>query len=229
MRRTKSIFRALAPLPIVLAVLAGCSHDSSSVATGAQATTTAPQTTATPARATATSTTPATGAPTTASPTTSAAPLSGDSRLRVDGIGPVSVGMTLAEASKAAGVPLERTDGPYCTALRTPGVAGLTLISTNSSGGRIDLITVGPGPVTTVSGIRIGSSLEDLRRAYPESQLHARLSSVNGVPQPGRAVFQPNDPALADFSMTFSLSERQVVEHIDAGRRAQAESDEPCA
>jgi hypothetical protein len=42
-------------------------------------------------------------------------------------------------------------------------------------------------------------------------------------------VFQPNDPALADFSMTFSLSERQVVEHIDAGRRAQAESDEPCA
>ncbi|MEA2703700.1 MAG: hypothetical protein QOD63_1645, partial [Actinomycetota bacterium] len=39
------------------------------------------------------------------------------SKLQVDRLGPVQVGMTLGEAEGAAGVPMTRTVGPYCTNL----------------------------------------------------------------------------------------------------------------
>src|SRR5688572_16130083 len=60
-------------------------------------------------RADSTTTTATTAAP--ESTTTTAPGLSDESRLVFDGIGPINVGMTLAEASAAAGQPVEIDPG----------------------------------------------------------------------------------------------------------------------
>lgn len=97
--------------------------------------------------------------------------LSASSRLRLDGIGPVLVGMTLEEASAAAGLQFgivpnsDRAGTGACAYARAEaGPEGLHLMVVN---GRIVRIDVGNGPVRTLSGIGTGSTVAEVQATYP--------------------------------------------------------------
>ena len=114
------------------------------------------------------------------------------SRLRVDGLGPITVGMTLAEAEGAAGCddphrrPLLHRAGPH---RRTGGpVVGL-----DRRGNRVDVVTVPEPGITTVDGIGIGSTLAEVADAYPSLELKL-------VNDEGRIVYRSKDPRLGELS-----------------------------
>jgi hypothetical protein len=111
--------------------------------------------------------------PTTAAPTPPPAPtqerLTSASRLRLDGIGPIQVGMTLEEATVAAGVPLRidpRTDlGRGCAhAVADGGPQDLRFMVVD---GRIVRVEVGRSPNLTLSGVGTGSTVDEVLATYP--------------------------------------------------------------
>ncbi len=111
--------------------------------------------------------------PTTDVPTPPPAPvperLTSASRLRLDGIGPIQVGMTLEEATVAAGVPVRidpRTDlGRGCAhafADGGPQDVGFMVVD-----GRIVRVEVGRSPILTVSGVGTGNTVDEVLATYP--------------------------------------------------------------
>ena len=83
----------------------------------------APSSTAATTPITTTTTAPVPTTVTVGPTTSTGAPqkLSADSRVRIDGIGQVQIGMTLDEVRQAAGVPLTLHEGPFCRELRPDG------------------------------------------------------------------------------------------------------------
>ena len=149
--------------------------------------------------------------------------LTSSSRLRIDGIGPIDVGMTVAQARAAAGTELSLRKEPYCDVLTAPnGPAGVDLVITNPSSGRIDLVIVNGGPVATISGIRVGSTEAEVVAAYP-----GRLRSVNPLLPVHRQVYEAQNPALADRALVFVIDGSRVAT-IYAGVSNQVEADEIC-
>src|SRR5690606_20604174 len=77
------------------------------------------------------------------------------SKLSTEGIGPVLVGMTVPEASKAAGAQLEpiRQSGssPGCQYFRIPSLKGVDIMVSSGTVARVDVTTPA---VSTLSGIR---------------------------------------------------------------------------
>ena len=198
------------------AVCTACADDGpSAVATGSVTTTTTSTTITAPSTTTST--------PTTTPTTTRPAPLSASSRLRIDGIGPIDAGMTVAEARAAAGTGLSLTKEPYCDVLTAPqGPAGVSLIVTSPASGRIQLIIVTEPSVATVSGIRVGSTEAEVVATYP-----GRLRAVNPSLPVHRLVYTAVDPALADRALVFVVDNGRVAT-MYAGLRDQAEADEIC-
>ena len=96
--------------------------------------------------------------------------LTSASRLRLDGIGPIQVGMTLEDASAAAGVPVRvdpRTDlGRGCAHAKAEGgPEGLSFMVVN---GRIVRIEVfGNSAILTLSGVGAGSTVDEVLATYP--------------------------------------------------------------
>lgn len=149
--------------------------------------------------------------------------LSGSSRLRIDGVGPIDVGMTVEQAGAAAGVELAIKSEPYCDVLTaTPGPAGLALIVTAPATGRIEVVIVKGGPVRTLSGIGIGSTETEVKAAYTD-----RLRSANPSLPVHRLIYQAVDPALSDRVLVFVIDNSRVAA-MYAGAHNQAEADEIC-
>ncbi len=155
-----------------------------------------------------------------------------EARLSLDGLGPVDIGMTLAEASTAAGVqirPIPESDlGRGCLHARAdsgPDDRRFMVVD-----GRIARIEVSgrstSGPRTrTVSGIGVGSTEDEVKRAYP-----GRIS-VEGhpyVPSGHYLVYTPTDPALKHLGMVFETDGR-VVTTFRAGLAGPVRWIEGCA
>jgi hypothetical protein len=158
-----------------------------------------------------------------AAPPASPDRLSASSRLRIDGIGPIRVGMTVDQAKAAAGVPLTVMTSDYCTSLRgTGGPDGVTLVSPNESGGRITVIIVSTPVVSTLSGIRVGSTDADVLATYP-----GQIETV-GTGDVHRLIFTAWDPTFRDRTLTFHIRNSRVAE-MWAGVRGVERSDELCA
>ena len=187
---------------------------SETVATIPPTTAASPPTTATPETTVAPR--PAvTSPPTTAAPPATVAPerLTSQSRLRVDGLGPVRIGMTLNEASAAAGVAIRlhpgESGGLDCS--YAYAASGLDEVGFMVVGGRIVRIDVGhkdPARVKTLSGIGKGSTEAEVMRAYPGQ---IRVEGHPYVEGAHNLVYVPADPAFRPYSMIFESIDGRVA------------------
>lgn len=88
--------------------------------------------------------------------------LTASSRLSLDGLGPVDIGMTLDEASAAAGTPIRvRTEDPFGPECQYAYAAGMPEVGFMVINGRIERVDVGDRGgrrVTTVSGVGTGDT-----------------------------------------------------------------------
>ncbi|MGH9226003.1 MAG: hypothetical protein ACRD2W_19945 [Acidimicrobiales bacterium] len=175
---------------------------------------------------------PGTTVPTTTTPTTRPERLSADSRLSLQGIGPVAIGMTLAEASTAAGVPLRLLDMPpgpecrYAVSDRSSGTGDeLGFMVVDGRIVRIDVGIMGPDRIRTVSGIGKGNTEDEVRATYP--------GRIRAEPHPyasnGRyLVYVPSDPGLRHLSMIFETIDGRVSA-FRAGQLEQVSWKEGCS
>lgn len=196
----------------------------------------APAVTTTVAEGVAPTVTTVPPAPTTTRPaptvTTAAAPLerlSASSRLSLDGLGPVIIGMTLDQASAAAGTPIRiRPGDPFGPECQNAHVAGLPEVGFMVINGRIERAEINNRAgqrVTTVSGVGTGDTEETVKRTYPG---RIRVEGHPYVPAGHYLVYVPADPALAHLSMIFE-TDGQVVTRFRAGMKGAVAQIEGCA
>lgn len=124
--------------------------------------------------------------------------LDASDRLRLDGLGPVRVGMTVAQASAAAAQPLTPLGGSDCP--RLAPASGRPDASFLLSAGRVVRVDVsGNSRVRTLSGVGIGTPADEVRRRYG--------ARIVGEADGQRLRFVGDDER---FSVVFELGDGQV-------------------
>jgi hypothetical protein len=152
-----------------------------------------------------------------------AAALSTPTRVTLDGVGGVRPGMSVAAVSAAWGVPLRPNYEvrPTCgtASIERRGILGHAIFMPR---GRFGAVFFRDGAVTG-RGIRIGSTLAQLRRAYP--QLSSRPDRyIHG----GRNYFLRRARA-PHWELRVDVSPQKRVTQIAFGERESVRLDEGCA
>lgn len=175
----------------------------------------------------------AAAAPSTTTTTEVLPPITGpvrlDERSGLDGrgIGPVEAGMTVAEAEQAAGrrFTIVDRDGPgdTCFAATPEGLVGLRFTVQGPAPvareGRIARVEAEDASWVTVSGARVGQSVEEIRRAYGRR--------VVGDEKQGLLTVSVKDGGRS-FAVGFAISERGVVTELRSGEAAAVAQPEGC-
>jgi hypothetical protein len=114
--------------------------------------------------------------------------LSRASRLGFAGLGPVQLGMTLAEASDAAGTPIAHHPPGSCNVEGTayadaiwPPTPGGPFVVFGLQDGRIMTVGVFDPSIYTLSGVHIGSTEADVLGLYPNAQIGLGLQGNRAV------------------------------------------------
>lgn len=155
--------------------------------------------------------------------------LTTSSRLSLDGIGPVDIGMTLDQASTAAGTPIrtrpEDPFGPECEYAYASGVPELAFMVINGRIERVDVVDRSGRRVKTVSGVGNGDTEEAVKRTYPG---RIRVEGHPYLPTGHYLVYVPADPAFAHLRMIFE-TDGKVVTSFRAGIRGVVAQIEGCS
>jgi hypothetical protein len=152
-----------------------------------------------------------------------AAGLSTPARVTLDGVGGARPGMTVSAVTAAWGVPLRPSYEvrPTCGTARIErrGIVGQAIFMPR---GRFGAVFFRSGAVTG-RGIRIGSTLAQLRRAYPK--LSSRPDRyIHG----GRNYFLRRARA-PHWELRIDVSPEKRITQIAFGERASVRLDEGCA
>jgi hypothetical protein len=164
-----------------------------------------------------------------------------DTPISLHGIGPVVVGMTVAQGQRAAGIPLIVDSfvefGGFCYFARPEGLEDhvyfLVLAPgdepvTNPQAGIISAVSAAVGmasPAQTDTGIAIGSTEDEVLAAYPGQVV---TEPHHYDPSGHYLTVVPSDPADQSLRIRFSTDGEQVVE-IDAGLERATSLVEGCA
>jgi hypothetical protein len=180
-------------------------------------------------------TTTTTAAPANTSTTTGEG-LSEESRLVFDGIGPVRVGMTPAEASAAVGKPVEVNPGyvldncAYAEAAGGPkGLSFMVLRDTAGDPWRIVRVDVDDeSRIATLAGIRIGATEAEVKRTFGAPARTGRLSVENHVYVDGGHYISYDEDGPDGLRMLFE-TDGQKVTRFRSGRQGPVGYVEGCA
>jgi hypothetical protein len=197
--------------------------------------TSAPTTSSAPGETT-TTTAPAGSSSTTTTTMASGTGLSDDSRLVFDGIGPVKVGMTPAEASAAAGTPVEVNpefvldNCGYAKAAAGPkGLSFMVLRDKESDPWRIVRVDVDDeSRIASLSGIRIGATEADVKSTYGAPGRTGKLTTENHVYVEGGHYISYDDDGPAGLRMLFE-TDGQKVTRFRSGQQDPVGYVEGCA
>lgn len=152
-----------------------------------------------------------------------AAALSAPARVTLDGVGGARPGMSVAAVSTAWGVPLRPNYEvrPTCGTARIErqGIVGEAIFMPR---GRFGAVFFRSGAVTG-RGIRIGSTLAQLRRAYP------KLSSRPDRFMHGSRNYFLRRVRAPHWELRVDVSPAKRVTQIAFGERASVRLDEGCA
>jgi hypothetical protein len=152
-----------------------------------------------------------------------AAALSTPARVTLEGVGGVRPGMSVAAVSAKWGVSLRPNYEvrPTCGTARVerPGIVGEAIFMPR---GRFGAVFFRSGAVTG-RGIRIGSTLAQLRRAYP------KLSSRPDRYIHGGRNYYLRRTSAPHWELRVDVSSEKRVTQIAFGERASVRLDEGCA
>jgi hypothetical protein len=152
--------------------------------------------------------------------------LTNQSKLALNGIGSVKVGMTLKEASKAAGTTLVRGNGYQDSCYYvTPKnkLAGLSFMVTSAKIARVDVSQ--KSTITTIKGGKIGDTEAKIKSLYPgkiKVEPHKYVSGGHYL------VFTPQDKAYKNYRLIFETDGKRVT-LMRAGKLPEASYVEGCS
>ena len=150
--------------------------------------------------------------------------LTQQSKLAINGIGPVRVGMSVTQAEAAAGIRLTRPDSKECSYVRPQGSNyDLLFMVTNNRISRIDVR--GNSRITTVQGAGIGDSESKIKSLYP-----GQISVTPHKYQPNShyLTFTPNDRSDANYRIVFETDGNRVTS-FRSGKLPEVEWVEGCS
>ena len=150
--------------------------------------------------------------------------LTATSKLAINGIGPIRVGMTIQQAEASARTRLLSQGGKLDNCWYVKPQGGPRDISFMVIDGRIARVDIyGSSPITTVSGARIGDSENRIKSLYA-----VRITPHEYVQGGHYLTFVPNDTPDRQYRMVFETDGKRV-KLIRAGRLPEAEYVEGCA
>ncbi|MBW4496794.1 MAG: hypothetical protein KME26_27715 [Oscillatoria princeps RMCB-10] len=161
-------------------------------------------------------------------PVIAQAQLTEQSKLYIDGIGPVLVGMTVPEASRAAGRPLVSTGdsggGSNCFYLTPEG--GPRDVGFMIADGRISRIDIWrESRITTLSGAGIGDTEARIKALYPGK---IQVSPHKYVQGGHYLTFVPQDRSDSNYRLVFETDGNRVTQ-FRVGKLPEVEFVEGCA
>jgi hypothetical protein len=152
--------------------------------------------------------------------------LTNQSKLTVNGIGSVKVGMTLKQASISAGTTLVRGNGYdnscYYVTPRNKA-ADVSFMVTSGRIARIDVSR--KSPITTLSGAKIGDTEAKIKSLYPGK---IKVEPHNYVSGGHYLVFTPKDAEYKNYRLVFETDGKRVT-LIRAGKLPEASYVEGCS
>ncbi len=127
-------------------------------------------------------------------------------------VGPLRIGMTVAEASAEGGVTLRRDLGRQSTDschYVTPGAVmrGVSVMVVDDRIARVEIDL--PSEIATRSGVRIGTTASNLRTVYPDNIQQANQATLEGEAM----AFVPNDDFDADYRIYFEIENGAVARY----------------
>lgn len=165
------------------------------------------------------------------------AQLTEQSKLAIDGIGPIRVGMTVAQAEDSARTQLVGGGEGSCYHLRPqsePQGLALMVISDRQDGrrdrdqDRIARVDVYPGSrVTTLSGAKIGDTEEQIQSLYP-GRIQVSPHNYTGYRGGHYLTFVPQDEADRNYRLVFETLKGRVTT-FRSGKLPEVEFVEGCA
>jgi hypothetical protein len=156
-----------------------------------------------------------------------AAPLlTESSRLGTNGIGPVQVGMTIAEAEAKSGrrFVAEVPGRGGCGYAVAKGLSGVNFMVIN---GVIERVDISNPKVMTLSGAKIGDSDARIKTVYPD-QIKTESHPYTGRSGGKYLIFQPQDRADRNYRVIFETTNGKVV-RFRAGRLPAVDYIEGCS
>jgi hypothetical protein len=156
------------------------------------------------------------------------AQLTDNSKLALNGIGPIRVGMTVNEASRAAGVRLVKSYEPlneeFCAYFKPQGEPkGMSFMVTK---GRIVRVDISNERITTIKGAQIGDTEEQIFSLYP-GQIRVIKNPLGGPGQ--NLTFVPRDAADSNYRLIFQTGNDRRVKYFRSGQLPQVEYIEGCS
>jgi hypothetical protein len=150
--------------------------------------------------------------------------LTATSKLAINGIGPIRVGMTIQEAEASARTRLiseERSEETCWYVKPQGGPRDISFMVIDGQIARVDIS--GNSPITTVSGARIGDSEDRIKSLYA-----VRITPHEYVQGGHYLTFVPNDTSDRQYRMVFETDGKRV-KLIRSGRLPEVEYIEGCA
>ena len=154
------------------------------------------------------------------------------SKLALDGIGPIRVGMTVDEASRSAGVRLVSNGGgrdEYLCSYFQPqdSPKGISFMVTKGRIARVDNFS--NKRITTIKGAKIGDTEEQIISLYPGQIQVTRHPYVSFPPHNGKYLtFVPKDAADKNYRIIFETRKNRV-ERFRSGQLPDVEAIEGCS
>ncbi|MBE9095839.1 hypothetical protein [Tychonema sp. LEGE 07203] len=156
------------------------------------------------------------------------------SKLAINGIGPIRVGMTVDEASRSAGIQLiknARGSGSFnedlCSYPQVKG--GPKGISFMVAKGRIARVDIDNDRTTTIAGAKIGNTQQQIINLYPGKIKITPHPYVGRPPLNGKYLtFVPKDAADKNYRIIFETSKNRVT-RFRSGKLPEVEYIEGCS
>ncbi|WP_293094112.1 hypothetical protein [Moorena sp. SIO3I6] len=153
-------------------------------------------------------------------------PLSTKSKIAINGIGPITVGMTVKEASQAGQVKLvqEVSGGEEhgCLIYKPEGIENLWFMVTE---GKITRVDTRSPQISTISGIKVGDKLDKIMSLYRNK---IELEPHQYVPGGKYATFVPTDTSDKNYRVIFETNPEGKVTSLRAGKLPEVAYVEGC-